>query len=140
MFLLRLCSHGLGAAISKQHTPGVRDTLTKSLSADLFNNGDHKLSANAFRSDNTLANGFKFERNGHGLDYSHINGHGASFTQSHIPNFGRQMELAGKANLWSSPDRNTRLDLTGTASKWTSGPFSGQKNFGGGVGLTHMFG
>ena len=87
-----------------------------------------------------MSNGFKFERNGHGLDYSNINGHGLSFKQSNIPDFGRQNELAGKANLWSSQDRNTRLDLTGTASKWTSGPFEGQKNFGAGLGLTHMFG
>ncbi|KAM7345453.1 attacin-C-like [Cochliomyia hominivorax] len=133
-------NHGFGASIAKEHIPGVRDSLTKSLSADVFNNGNHKLSANVFKSDNTLANGFKFERNGHGLDYSHSNGHGLSLTQSNIPNFGRQTELAGKANLWSSQDRNTRLDLTGTASKWNSGPFSGQKNFGAGLGLTHMFG
>lgn len=79
--------------------PGVRDTLTKSLSADIFNNGDHKLSANVFKSDNTLANGLKFERNGHGLDYSNINGHGLSIKQNKIPDFGRQLELGGRANL-----------------------------------------
>ncbi|TMW48901.1 hypothetical protein DOY81_006019 [Sarcophaga bullata] len=133
-------NNGFGAAIAKEHTPGVRDTLTKSLSADLFNNGVHKVNANVFKSDNTLANGFKFERNGHGLGYSHKDGHGASLTQSNIPNFGRQLELAGKANLWTSQDRNTRLDLTSQASKWTSGPLSGQRDFGGGLSLTSMFG
>ncbi|XP_011179367.2 attacin-B-like [Zeugodacus cucurbitae] len=133
-------NNGFGAAISKTQTPGVRDTLTQSVNANLFNNGVHSLDANAFKSQNTLANGFKFDRNGAGLDYSHINGHGASLTKSTIPNFGSQLELAGKANLWSSPDRNTRIDLTGSGSKWTSGPLSGQRDYFGGVGLTHMFG
>lgn len=135
-----LSSNGLGAALTKTHTPGGTDTLTKSLNANLFNNGVHSVDANVFKSQNTLPNGFQFERNGHGLEYSHINGHGASLSQSSIPNFGKQLELGGKANLWSSQDRNTRLDLTGTASKWTSGPFSGQKDFGANLGLTHMFG
>lgn len=133
-------NNGLGAAISKTHTPGVRDTLTQSVNANLFNNGVHSLDANAFKSQNTLANGFKFDRNGAGLEYSNINGLGASLTKSTIPNFGSQLELAGKANLWSSPDRNTRIDLTGSGSKWTSGPLSGQRDYFGGVGLTHMFG
>ncbi|XP_067627453.1 attacin-B-like [Eurosta solidaginis] len=134
-------NNGLGGAISKTHTPGVRDTVTQSLNANLFNNGVHTLDANAFKSQNTLLkNGVEFERNGFGLDYSHINGHAASLTKSTIPNFGSQVELAGKANLWSSPDRNTRIDLTGSGSKWTSGPLSGQRDYFGGVGLTHMFG
>lgn len=80
--------------------------MTKSLKADIFNDGQHKVSVKAFQSDNTLANGYKFERNGHGLDYSNINGHAASFNQIKIPDFGRQIELAGKANLWSSQDRS----------------------------------
>ncbi|XP_011179368.2 attacin-B [Zeugodacus cucurbitae] len=133
-------NHGFGAGVSKTHIPGVRDTFSQSVNANLFNNGVHSLDANAFASQNKLANGFKFERNGAGLDYSHINGHGASLTHSNIPNFGRQLELAGKANLWSSPDRNTRLDLTGSGSKWLSGPLSGQKDFSAGLGLTHLFG
>ncbi|XP_067627450.1 attacin-B-like [Eurosta solidaginis] len=134
-------NNGLGAAISKTHTPGVRDTVTQSLNANLFNNGVHNLDANAFKSQNTLLkNGVEFERNGFGLDYSHINGHAASLTKSTIPNFGSQVELAGKANIWSSRDRNTRFDLTGSGSKWTSGPLSGQRDYFGGVGLTHMFG
>ena len=133
-------SNGLGAALTKTHTPGGIDSFKQSASANLFNNGVHSVDANVFASQNKLANGFKFERNGAGLDYSHINGHGASLTHSNIPGFGKQLELAGKANLWSSQDRNTRLDLIGTGSQWTSGPLSGQRNFGGQVGLTHMFG
>ncbi|XP_067627451.1 attacin-A-like [Eurosta solidaginis] len=133
-------NHGLGAAISQTHIPGVRDTFTQSASANLFNNGVHSLDANAFASQNKLANGLKFERNGAGLDYSHINGHGASLTHSNIPHFGSQLGLSGKANVWSSHDRNTRLDLTGSSSKWMSGPLSGQKDFSAGLGLTHLFG
>ncbi|XP_037948817.1 attacin-B-like [Teleopsis dalmanni] len=134
-------NNGLGASLTKEHIPGVRDSFTQSVNANLFKSGPHSVDANAFKSQNTLANGFKFERNGGGLSYGHANGHGASLTQSSIPNFGKQLELAGKANLWSSQDRNTRLDLGGSASKWTSGPFSNQKtNFGGNLGLTHYFG
>ncbi|XP_037950094.1 attacin-B-like [Teleopsis dalmanni] len=134
-------NNGLGASLTKEHIPGVRDSFTQSLNANLYKNGPHSVDANVFKSQNTLANGFQFERNGGGLSYAHANGHGASLTQSSIPNFGKQLEFGGKANLWSSQDRNTRLDLSGTASKWMSGPFSNQKtDFGGNLGLTHYFG
>ncbi|XP_030380836.1 attacin-C [Scaptodrosophila lebanonensis] len=133
-------NNGHGLQLTKTHTPGVRDSFTQSANANLFNNGVHKLDAKAFASQNQLANGLKFERNGAGLDYSHINGHGASLTHSNIPGFGKQLELGGRANLWQSQDRNTRLDLGGTASKWMSGPLSGQKDFGANLGLTHYFG
>lgn len=139
MDLLSL-SHGHGFDLTKTHTPGVQDSFQQSAHANLFNNGKHNLDAKVFASQNKLANGFEFQRNGAGLDYSHINGHGASLTHSNIPGIGKQLGLDGRANLWSSQDRNTRLDLTGTASKWTSGPMSGQSNFGGGLGLTHIFG
>ncbi|KAH8355177.1 hypothetical protein KR093_007643 [Drosophila rubida] len=133
-------NHGHGFDLTKTHTPGVQDSFTQSAHANLFNNGAHNLDAKVFASQNKLANGFEFQRNGAGLDYSHINGHGASLTHSNIPGVGQQLGLDGRANLWSSQDRNTRLDLTGNASKWTSGPLSGQTNFGGGLGLTHYFG
>ncbi|KAH8299905.1 hypothetical protein KR044_007376 [Drosophila immigrans] len=133
-------NHGHGFDLTKTHTPGVQDSFTQSAHANLFNNGKHNLDAKVFASQNKLANGFEFQRNGAGLDYSHVNGHGASLTHSNFPGIGKQLGLDARANLWSSQDRNTRLDLTGNASKWTSGPLSGQKNFGGGLGLTHYFG
>ncbi|EDV37895.1 uncharacterized protein Dana_GF13689 [Drosophila ananassae] len=133
-------NHGHGLELTKTHTPGVRDSFQQTATANLFNNGVHTLDAKAFASQNQLANGFKFDRNGAGLDYSHIGGHGASLTHSNIPGLGKQLELGGRANLWQSQDRNTRLDLSGTASKWTSGPFKGQSDLGGNLGLSHYFG
>ncbi|EDW00916.1 attacin-A [Drosophila grimshawi] len=133
-------NHGHGIDLTRTHTPGVQDSFQQSAHANLFNNGKHNLDAKVFASQNKLANGFKFERNGAGLDYSHINGHGASLTHSNIPGIGQQLGLDTRANLWSSQDRNTRLDLTGNASRWTSGAFSGKNNFGAGLGLTHSFG
>ncbi|XP_023168275.2 attacin-C [Drosophila hydei] len=133
-------NNGLGLDLTKTHTPGVRDSFQQTATANLFNNGVHNLDAKAFASQNKLANGFKFDRNGAGLDYSHINGHGASLTHSNIPGLGKQLELGGRANLWQSQDRNTRLDLSSTASKWMSGPLSGQRDFGANLGLSHYFG
>ncbi|XP_034475984.1 attacin-B-like [Drosophila innubila] len=133
-------NHGHGFDLTKTHTPGVQDSFQQSAHANLFNNGVHNVDAKVFASQNKLANGFEFQRNGAGLDYSHINGHGASLTHSNIPGIGKQLGLDARANLWSSQDRNTRLDLTGNANKWTSGPLNGQTNFGGGLGLTHYFG
>ncbi|XP_016929794.3 attacin-A [Drosophila suzukii] len=132
---------GHGASLTKTHTPGVKDVFQQEAHANLFNNGRHNLDAKVFASQNKLANGFEFQRNGAGLDYSHINGHGASLTHSNFPGIGQQLGLEGRGNLWSSADRATRLDLTGSASKWTSGPFANQKtDFGAGLGLSHHFG
>ncbi|XP_017077294.1 attacin-C [Drosophila eugracilis] len=133
-------NHGHGIELTKTHTPGVRDSFQQTATANLFDNGVHKLDAKAFASQNQLANGFKFDRNGAGLDYSHISGHGATLTHSNIPGIGKQLELGGRANLWQSQDRNTRLDLGSSASKWTSGPLSGQTNLGANLGLSHYFG
>ncbi|KAH8402457.1 hypothetical protein KR009_012042 [Drosophila setifemur] len=133
-------NQGLGIDLTKTHTPGVRDSFQQTATAKLFNDGVHNLDAKAFASQNQLANGLKFDRNGAGLDYSHINGHGASVTHSNIPGFGKQLELGGRANLWQSQDHNTRVDLSSTASKWMSGPLSGQRDFGANLGITHFFG
>ncbi|XP_039481854.1 attacin-C [Drosophila santomea] len=133
-------NHGHGLELTKTHTPGVRDSFQQTATANLFNNGVHNLDAKAFASQNQLANGFKFDRNGAGLDYSHIKGHGATLTHANIPGLGKQLELGGRANLWQSQDRNTRLDLGSTASKWTSGPFKGQTDLGANLGLSHYFG
>ncbi|XP_017001183.2 attacin-C [Drosophila takahashii] len=133
-------NHGHGIDLTKTHTPGVRDSFQQTATANLFNNGVHNLDAKAFASQNQLANGFKFDRNGAALDYAHINGHGATLTHSNIPGFGKQLELAGRANLWQSQDRNTRLDLGSTASKWTSGPLRGQSDLGANLGISHYFG
>ncbi|KAH8301595.1 hypothetical protein KR059_006348 [Drosophila kikkawai] len=133
-------NHGHGIELTKTHTPGVRDSFQQTATANLFNNGVHNLDAKAFASQNQLANGFKFDRNGAGLDYSHMNGHSASLTHSNIPGLGKQLELGARANLWQSQDRNTRLDLGSTASKWTSGPFKGQSDLGANLGLSHYFG
>ncbi|EDW73761.1 uncharacterized protein Dwil_GK19632 [Drosophila willistoni] len=133
-------NHGHGFDLTKTHTPGVQSSFQQSAHANLFNKGKHNVDAKVFASQNQLANGLKFQRNGFGVDYSHANGHGASLTQSNIPGLGRQLGLDGRANLWSSQNRNTHLDLTGGASKWTSGPLRGQSNFNAGLGLTHHFG
>uniref|UniRef100_A0A6P4E6M3 Attacin-C n=1 Tax=Drosophila rhopaloa TaxID=1041015 RepID=A0A6P4E6M3_DRORH len=133
-------NNGLGLELTKTHTPGDRDVFKQTASANLFNNGVHSLDAKAFASQNELANGFKFDRNGAGLDYSHINGHGATLTHANIPGLGRQLELGGRANLWQSQDRNTRIDLGGRASQWLSGPFQGRRDLGTNLGITHYFG
>ncbi|XP_022225780.1 attacin-A [Drosophila obscura] len=133
-------NHGHGASLTKSHTPGVKDVFQQEVHANLFNNGVHNLDAKAFASQNKLANGFEFQRNGAALDYSHVNGHGASLTHSNFPGIGRQLGAEARANLWSSADRNTHLDLSGSANKWMSGPFANQRtDFGAGLGLTHHF-
>jgi len=140
LIILFLISHGHGIDLTKTHTPGVRDSFQQTATANLFNDGVHNLDAKAFASQNQLANGFKFDRNGAALDYAHINGHGATLTHANIPGFGKQLELAGRANLWQSQDRNTRIDLGSTASKWISGPLSGQRDLGANLGISHYFG
>ncbi|XP_017131878.1 attacin-C [Drosophila elegans] len=133
-------NNGHGIDLTKTHTPGVRDSFQQTATANLFNDGVHNLDAKAFASQNQLANGLKFDRNGAALDYAHINGHGATLTHSNIPGLGKQLELAGRANLWQSQDRSTRIDLGSTASQWLSGPLQGQRDLGANLGLSHYFG
>ncbi|EDW32080.1 GL11458 [Drosophila persimilis] len=133
--------HGHGASLTRTHTPGREGRLSSRRCMPIsFNNGVHSLDAKAFASQNKLANGFEFQRNGAALDYSHVKGHGASLTHSNFPGIGRQLGAEARANLWSSADRNTHLDLSGSANKWMSGPFANQRtDFGAGLGLTHHF-
>ncbi|ALC40836.1 AttC [Drosophila busckii] len=133
-------NNGHGLELSKTHTAGVLDSFKQTATANLFNDGVHNLDAKAFATQNKLANGLEFQRNGAALDYAHINGHGATLSHSNIPDFGKQMQLEGRANLWQSLDRNTRLDLGGTASKWISGPLSDKSDYGANLGITHFFG
>uniref|UniRef100_A0A1A9W309 Attacin C-terminal domain-containing protein n=1 Tax=Glossina brevipalpis TaxID=37001 RepID=A0A1A9W309_9MUSC len=130
--------HGLGLQHTK--TDNFGSTLTSSARANLFNDQTHKVDANAFHSRTHLDNGFKFDRVGGGLGYEHANGHGASLTGSRIPQLGMNtFDLGGKANLWSSSNRATTLDLTGGVSKHFGGPFDGQTNKHIGLGLNSRF-
>uniref|UniRef100_A0A1A9VUE7 Attacin C-terminal domain-containing protein n=1 Tax=Glossina austeni TaxID=7395 RepID=A0A1A9VUE7_GLOAU len=130
--------HGLSLQHSK--TDNFGSSLTSSAHANLFNDKTHKLDANAFHTRTHLDNGFKFDRVGGGLGYDHASGHGASLTASRIPQLDMNtLGLTGKANLWSSPNRATTLDLTGGVSKHFGGPFDGQTNKQIGLGLNSRF-
>jgi len=131
--------NGHGLALSKVHVPGGDDSFTQSANANIFNNGTHKFDVNAFTSQNKSANGFEYKRHGAGMEWSHVNGHSANASISKIQNLGTQAQLGASANLWKSQAGNTSLNLNGGASKWMSGPFKGQSDFGGGVGIHYKF-
>uniref|UniRef100_A0A1A9W308 Attacin C-terminal domain-containing protein n=1 Tax=Glossina brevipalpis TaxID=37001 RepID=A0A1A9W308_9MUSC len=131
-------NHGLTLEHSK--TDKFGSNLTSSAHANLLKNDTHQLKANAFHSRTHLDNGFKFDCVGGGLGYNHVNGHGAALTGSRIPQLDmNSLNITGKANLWTSPNRSTTLDLTGGATKHFGGPFDGQTNKNFGLGLNTKF-
>nr|ABX80075.1 attactin TY1 [Tabanus yao] len=131
---------GHGLSLEKTITPGIQSTMKENARINFFDDKTHKVDTNLFHSRTHLDKpNFTFDKYGASLDYSHTRGHGASVGMSNIPNIGSNLDITGRANLWSSPDRMTSFDLTGTHTRGLSGQFAGQNNWGAGVGLTHRW-
>uniref|UniRef100_A0A1A9VUE6 Attacin C-terminal domain-containing protein n=1 Tax=Glossina austeni TaxID=7395 RepID=A0A1A9VUE6_GLOAU len=129
-----------GVSLTHSNTEKFGSSLTTSAHVNLLKTDTHHLNADAFHSRTHLDNGFKFDRVGGGLTYGHSNGHGVALTGSQIPQVGmKSLDVTGKANLWSSPNRATTLDLTGGVSKHFGGPFNGQTDKKIGFGLKTNF-
>ncbi|TMW46883.1 hypothetical protein DOY81_008037 [Sarcophaga bullata] len=126
----------LGAAISRDIDRGVSDTLTKSVSANLFRNDNHNLDATVFRSNVLQDNGFKFQKTGGMLDY-HANGHGLNAGLTRFSGIGNQANVGGYSTLFRSNDGLTTLKANAGGSQWLSGPFSNQRDYSFGLGLSH---
>ncbi|MFW8423547.1 hypothetical protein, partial [Klebsiella pneumoniae] len=101
---LALQGDRLGASISRDINRGVSDTLTKSVSANLFRNDNHNLDASVFRSDVRQNNGFNFQKTGGMLDYSHANGHGLNAGLTRFSGIGNQANVGGYSTLFRSND------------------------------------
>ncbi|XP_065367705.1 sarcotoxin-2A-like [Calliphora vicina] len=129
--------YGLAAGVSRDINKGVSDTLTKSVSANLFQNDKHQVGGTFFKSNVLQDNGFKFDKTGGLLNYNHVNGHGLNAGLTRFSGIGKQASVGGHSNLWSSNDGLTTLNANAGASKWLNGPFGGQKDFNFGLGLSH---
>ncbi|XP_037816537.1 sarcotoxin-2A-like [Lucilia sericata] len=128
---------GLSAGISRDINKGVSDTITKSVSANLFSNDKHRVDGTFFKSNVALDNGFKFDKTGGLLNYAHANGHGLNAGLTRFSGIGKQASVGGYSNLFTSNDGLTTLNANAGASKWLNGPFGGQKDYSFGLGLTH---
>ena len=127
----------LGASISRDIDRGVSDTLTKSVSANVFRNDNHNLDATVFRSNVLKDNGFQFTKTGGMLDYSHINGHGLNAGLTRYSGIGNEANVGGYSTLFKSNDGLTTLKANAAGSQWLSGPFANQRDYSFGLGLSH---
>ena len=127
----------LGASISRDIDRGVSDTLTKSVSANVFRNDNHNLDATVFRSNVVQDNGFKFQKTGGMLDYSHANGHNLNAGLTHFSGIGNQANVGGSTTLFRSNDGSLSLKANAGGSQWLNGPFANQRDYNVGLGLTH---
>nr|P24490.1 RecName: Full=Sarcotoxin II-3; Flags: Precursor [Sarcophaga peregrina]BAA14185.1 sarcotoxin II unit 3 [Sarcophaga peregrina] len=134
---LALQGDRLGASISRDVNRGVSDTLTKSISANVFRNDNHNLDASVFRSDVRQNNGFNFQKTGGMLDYSHANGHGLNAGLTRFSGIGNQANVGGYSTLFRSNDGLTSLKANAGGSQWLSGPFANQRDYSFGLGLSH---
>ncbi|XP_059220101.1 attacin-A [Stomoxys calcitrans] len=133
-------SNGLSASLQHAKTDNVGSVFSQNVRANILNTPRHNLDATAFHSRTNLDNGFNFNQVGGGLDYTHASGLGAAVTASRIPQLNMNtVDVIGKANLYTSPDKSTTVDLTGGVSKTMGGPMDGQVNKHIEVGLTQTF-
>lgn len=127
--------NGHSLMLQQSQTDKFGSTLSESARVNLLKNDRHNLDALASHSRTKLENGFKFDRVGGGLDYSHASGLGATLSASRIPKVDlNHVDLTGKYNVWKSPSGRSSFDLTGGATR-TFGAGAGtpglNKHFGG---------
>ncbi|XP_061387419.1 attacin-A [Musca vetustissima] len=135
-----ISSNGHGLAIQHANTHGISKSTSENLRLNAFKNDNHSVDVNAFHSRTQLQNGLKFDAVGANAGWSHANGYSASLGVTQIPKFDmKTVNANATANLWTSANQASSLNLNAFGSKHTSGPFKGQKDFGGGLGFTHRF-
>ncbi|XP_013100487.1 attacin-A [Stomoxys calcitrans] len=135
-----LSSNGHGLGIQHSNTHGVSKSLGENLRINTFKNDQHSVDLNAFHNRTQLQNGLKFDAVGANAAWSHAQGHSATLGVTQIPKFGiTTMGATGTANLWTSQDKNSSFNMNAFGNKHISGPFRGQRDFGGGFGFSHRF-
>lgn len=128
---------GFGASIRRDVDHGVGGELTKTISANILDRGNHKLDASAFHLKVKQTNGFNFDKTGGALDYNHANGHGLTAGLRRFSDIGQQASLTGRTNLFNSNDGLTNLNANGGVTKWLNGPYTSQRDFNFGLGLSY---
>lgn len=114
--------------------------MGENLRINTLKNDNHAVDLNAFHNRTQLQNGLKFDSVGGNAAWSHAQGHSASVGVTQIPKFGiTTMGATGSANLWTSPNQASSLNLNAFGNQHVAGPFKGQRDFGGGLGFTHRF-
>ncbi|XP_073827107.1 attacin-A-like [Musca autumnalis] len=135
-----ISSKGHGLTLQHSNTHGVSKSMGENLRINTFKNDNHSVDLNAFHNRTQLQNGLKFDAVGANAAWSHAQGHSASLGMTQIPKFDiKTVNANATANLWTSPNQASSLNLNAFASQHTSGPFRGQKDLGGGLGFTHRF-
>lgn len=133
-------SNGHGLAIQHSNTPGVSNNLSENLRLNAFKSDYNSVDVNAFHGRTQLQNGLKFDNVGANTSWNSAQGHSASLGVNHIPKFNvTTVNAAANANLWTSSNQASSLNLNANASKHVSGPFRGKHDFGAGLGFTHRF-
>ncbi|XP_005178550.1 attacin-A-like [Musca domestica] len=135
-----ISSNGHGLTVHHSNTHGVSKSLGENLRINTFKNDNHAVDLNAFHNRTQLQNGLKFDAVGANAAWSHAKGHSATVGVTQIPKFNMTtLGATGSANLWTSPNQASSLDLNAFANKHISGPFKGHRDIGGGLGFTHRF-
>ncbi|XP_004520307.1 attacin-B-like isoform X1 [Ceratitis capitata] len=113
---------GLGAAVTKEHTPGVGSTLTKSGSASVFLNDNNRLDGSIFKSNTKLSNGFEFEKNGGSLALNNAGGHGISIAKETIPGYSNSLTKSAHATFFNSGPHAVGASVFDTKKSFDFGP------------------
>ncbi|XP_037806406.1 attacin-A-like [Lucilia sericata] len=135
-----LNANGHGVSIQHSNTPGVGNNLSENLRLNVLKTDQHALDVNAFHGRTQLQNGLKFDNVGANTSWNSAQGHSASVGVNHIPKFNMTtVNAAANANLWTSSNQASSLNLNANASRHVAGPFRGKNDFGAGLGFTHRF-
>lgn len=118
---------GFGASLRRDVDRGIGSELTKTISANILDRGNHKLDASAFHLKVKQMNDFNFDKTGGALDYNHANGHGLTAGLTLFLGIDQQASLTGRTNLFTSNDGLTKLNANAAATNWLNGPYTSQK-------------
>ncbi|XP_011180189.1 attacin-A [Zeugodacus cucurbitae] len=113
---------GLGASITKDHTPGIGEALTKKAAANIPINDENRLGGSLFKTDNKLANGFEFVKQGGSLSFENAGGHGISIAKESIPGFSDTLSKSAHATLFNNGVHSVGANVFDTKKSFDFGP------------------
>lgn len=132
-------SNGHGLSFDHSRTRGQGHTNILRGTANVFDNGNHRVNVNAFGSQTRWKRQLKgFDTYGTSIDYSNNRGHGGSIGYQKTPQFQRE-QINANANVNLFQNKQSSLDAYAGASRDIGRFNHGKTDYNAGVKFVHRF-